>query len=138
MTLRRILPAPPARLQPDISLFIINIVLLLILFFLATGQIINSSSVSTPLALTDDLPLDLLPSPLLEVTSDGSLRLDGADVADSALADALVGQSNVYIVISGDAAAQDLVDLLARPDLADLEIQLVTIANRSGTHRSDP
>ncbi len=131
MTIRRILPPSPERLQPDISLFIINIVLLLILFFLATGQIMNSSAVQTPLALTQDLPLDLLPSPLLEVMPSGALRFDGVDIADGDFARAVAGQPTIYVLIAGDAAAQDLVDLLARPELSAADIQLVTIANRS-------
>lgn len=134
MAIKRILPDPPERVQPDISLFIINIVLLLILFFLATGQSLNSSAVQVPLAITQDLPLDALPSPLLEVTSSGTLRLDGIDVTDDGLADALSDQATVYVLIAADAAAQDLVDVLARPDLNSVDLQLVTIANT----RSDP
>lgn len=131
MTLKRLLPDPPQRLQPDISLFIINIVLLLILFFLATGQTLNSSAVQIPLAMTRDLPLDALPTPLLEVTPAGTLRLDGVDLPDGDLENALSAHPVVYVLIAGDAAAQDLVDVLSRPELAAVDLQLVTIANGS-------
>lgn len=133
MAVKRILPAQPERLKPDISLFIVNIVLLLILFFLATGQIMNGAPVDKRLALTQDLPLDLLPQPLLEVSAAGDLGLNGDVVTLTDLGPLLDGETELFVLIEGDVGASVLVDVLAAPDLADLNVELVTIATRSGS-----
>lgn len=132
MATRRILPPTPEKLEPDISLFIVNIVLLLILFFLATGQIMNGTPVEERLALTRDLPLDLLPQPLLEIRPSGDLTLNGEAIEDDALLAALGDNTDLFVLIDRAVDASRLVDVLARPDLAIYNIELVTIANRSG------
>ncbi|MEL6426040.1 MAG: biopolymer transporter ExbD, partial [Pseudomonadota bacterium] len=48
----------------DVSLAIVNIVLLLIFFFLATGRLLNPVDARIDLSDTSDLPLDQLPSPI--------------------------------------------------------------------------
>ena len=103
----------------------------MILFFLATGQIMNSSPVKTRLAVTEDLPTDTLPTPLLEVTEGGALNIDGEPVEGEQIAAALSGETAVHVLIAGETPAQELVALLARPELAAFEIRLVTIADRS-------
>ena len=49
----------------DISFAVVNIVLLLIFFFLVTGRLLNPIDPEIELAETSELPLDALPSPLL-------------------------------------------------------------------------
>ena len=130
MAVRRILPAPPDPIRPDIPLFIVNIVLLLILFFLATGQITNGTPVEVRLAETTELPREHLPKPLLEIGPTGTLTRDGAPVAETALAEALAGADTLYILIARTAEASRLVEVLARPDLASVNLELVTLAGR--------
>lgn len=131
MAVRRLLPAQPERLKPDISLFIVNIVLLMILFFLATGQIMNGTSTNERLAITQDLPLDLLPQPLLEISVAGALTLDGEPIGEGELFAKLNGSPDLFILIGADVNASRLVDFLARDDLAEVNIELVTIATRA-------
>ena len=131
MAVRRLLPAQPERLKPDISLFIVNIVLLMILFFLATGQIMNGTSTNERLAITQNLPLDLLPQPLLEISVAGALTLDGEPIGEGELVAKLNGSRDLFILIGADVSASRLVDFLARDDLAEVNIELVTIATRA-------
>ena len=131
MAVRHLLPAQPERLKPDISLFIVNIVLLMILFFLATGQIMNGTSTNERLAITQNLPLDLLPQPLLEISVAGALTLDGEPIGEGELVAKLNGSRDLFILIGADVSASRLVDFLARDDLAEVNIELVTIATRA-------
>ena len=124
--MRRILPEPEIRPKPDTSLFIVNIVLLLILFFLATGQILNSPNQSVALSETSRLPVENLPKPLLVIRDDG-LELDGVALAADGLARALEGATRLHVLVARDRPAQDLVALLSRPEFAAVELRLVTI-----------
>lgn len=127
---RHLLPQKPHRVQPDVSLAIVNIVLLLILFFLATGALVNAPPTGVDLSETRDLPIDQLPKPVLAVEPDGSLILDGMPVLAADLPRDLAGQSLLHLLIDRSAPAQDLVDLLTQPGLDSLEIRLVTIHRR--------
>lgn len=131
---RRLLPRARERIQPDVSLAIVNIVLLLILFFLATGALINASATEgVDVAETTDLPIEQLPRPILVVTSGGGLVLDGEPVLAEALETALSGASLLHVLIDRTAPAMDLLELLEQPGLAQLDIRLVTIHRRGGT-----
>lgn len=130
MALRKVLPPDANRLKVDNSFFIVNIVLLLILFFLATGQLLNSPSFGVELSETEELPVEVLPSPLLIVNGDGSLSLDGEPIAAELLGPALADQSRVHLLIPKDAPASQLIELLARPELSTVEVKLVTIHYR--------
>lgn len=131
---RRLLPPPKNKTQPDVSLAIVNIVLLLILFFLATGSIMNSNSIGTvQVSETTDLPLDQLPSPILVVEPGGKLLLDGEPVVADILGPVLAEQFVLHVLIDRTAPAQDLLDLLARPGLERLDIKLVTVHRQGGT-----
>lgn len=128
--MRRILPEPEIRPKPDTSLFIVNIVLLLILFFLATGRLMNAPPSSVDLAETSELPVESLPKPLLVVGEEG-LELDGVAIPTEGLAQALEGATRLHVLIARDRPASDLVTLLSRPEFADLELRLVTVRTNS-------
>lgn len=124
------LPRPERWLKPDTSLAIVNIVFLLIFFFLATGQLLNAPSQGVALASTTDLPLDRLPSPILVTDRDGGLTLDGVPVPEGGLAaaiNALPPPVVLHLLIEGTAPAADLLALLARSELQGLELRLVTL-----------
>ena len=70
--MKRRLPPPPPKAELDVSMAIVNIVLLLIFFFLATGRLLNPADNQVQVAETTDLPLDQLPSPVLVVGTDGT------------------------------------------------------------------
>ncbi|MFL4472324.1 ExbD/TolR family protein [Tateyamaria armeniaca] len=79
------LPEPHTPKAIDSSLAIVNIVLLLIFFFLATGTLISSDSVEIDLPETTELPLDLLPKPLLTVDANAAMTLDGIPLESGTL-----------------------------------------------------
>ena len=124
------LPRPNHRTKLDVSLAIVNIVLLLIFFFLATGQLLNPPTQGVDLAETSELPLDQLPSPILVVHDDGRWELDGAPVApellNTAVAD-LPAPLTLHILIAGAAPAGSLMTIVNRPELATAELRLVTL-----------
>ncbi|WP_421701043.1 biopolymer transporter ExbD [Aliiroseovarius sp.] len=130
MGLRKVLPPGQKPLQADNSLFIVNIVLLLILFFLATGQLMNSRDVPVLLSKTTELDIESLPKPLLLVGADGALTLDGTDLSSQEAAETLAQLSLVHVLIEGEAPATRLIDLMARPELEKVEVRLVTIHYR--------
>ena len=130
---RRPLPTPTPPIRPDVSLFIVNIVLLLILFFLATGSLVNTPDMGVRISETRDLPIDQLPSPVLVVEENGALSLDGEPVAEADLQQALAGQNILHILIDKTAPALELLDLIDQPGLENLDIRLVTIHRREGT-----
>lgn len=130
---RRVLP-PPRRKQPaDASLAIVNIVLLLLFFFLATGSLLNSPSYGIAASETGELPIEVLPEPVLVIEDSGALTLNGEPVADSLLGTALEGETVLHVLVDREAPATDLLDLLDRPDLQGIEIQLVTVNVSEGS-----
>jgi biopolymer transport protein ExbD len=125
------IPSRPKRQRPDFSLAVINIVFLLLLFYLATGRLITHGELMTDVPLTQHLPLDHLPRPLLLVTADGSLFLDGAPV----LMDALPGAARkaadnsrfLNILAERTVQADKFVDILARINTANVPVRIVTL-----------
>lgn len=124
---RRILPLKTRHMQADTSLAIVNIVLLMLFFFLATGSLMNSPSFGVDLSETADLPIDQLPRPVLIIGANGELRLNDVPVASDLLATAVQDLTLLHVLIAREAPAQELLDLLARPGLDHLDIRLVTI-----------
>ncbi len=126
-----LLPAGQARVKPDIALAIVNVVLLLIMFFLATGALFNRSAPSSiSLSETRDLAVTQLPQPLLEKRPDGGLYLDDAPVAPEDLAGALAGLGDIYVLIDRTAPAFELTKLLSEPGLSGHRLVLVTVHSR--------
>lgn len=121
------LPQPRTRNKIDASLAIVNIVLLLIFFFLSAGSILNSESVEVALPETTDLPLDRLPEPLLVIGPDRSMVLDGTPVAPGALAAALIDDPALHVLADRETNAVTVLETLAAERLVAVEIRLVTL-----------
>jgi len=121
------LPARRKSAVFDSSLAIINIVLLLIFFFLSTGSLLNSRSVEVALPETTRLPLDLLPQPLLTVDTDGAMTLDGEPLPSGTLADALGDAPRLHVLTDRDLPAGQLLTLLDAEALIAVEVRLVTL-----------
>lgn len=135
----RPLPRPKKPIQLDVSLAIVNIVLLLIFFFLATGRLLNPVGPDLELSQTSELPLDQLPSPILVIGADGAWQLNGADVAPDLLDVALQTLPEpvvLHLLINRQAPANALIAVMSRPELAQTEIKLVTLHRRSGSGAS--
>ena len=124
--------APPRQgNKMDSGLAIVNIVLLLIFFFLTTGSLSNSTTVTVSLPETTELPLDLLPKPLLTVSVDGEMTLDGVPIEQGSLADALLDDPMLHVLADREANAGELLDLIASEELIAVQVRLVTV------HRKD-
>jgi biopolymer transport protein ExbD len=127
------LPSRRKRAEMDVSFAIVSIVFLLLFFFLVTGQMQNRAAQSMALAETSELPLDRLPSPILIVGDDGQWSLDGNPVAPDLLALALADLPQpliLHVLIGKEAPAESLLQVVTRPDLADIELRLVTLRRR--------
>ena len=126
----RALPRPRKRVQLDISYSVVNIVLLMIFFFLATGRLVNPVRHDISLAETSELPLESLPSPILVVTANGGWQLDGQDVAPELLPAALNSLPQpliLHVLINRDAPASALMAVINRPELQTVPMRLVTL-----------
>lgn len=126
----RLPPARP-RLAMDSSLTIVNIVLLLIFFFLTTGSLSTSRQITVTLPDTSTLPLDLLPKPLLVVDKDANLTLDGAPVDRGDLADALGDNPTLHVLADRAGNAGALLDILADEKLIAVQVRLVTVHRKT-------
>lgn len=126
MSKTRLPPQRPTK-AIDSSLAIVNIVLLLIFFFLATGSLIASDSVEIDLPETTQLPLDLLPKPLLTVDSNAEMALDGIPLVPGTLAEQLIDSPTLHVLADRDLGAGTLLDLLAAENLIAVNVRLVTL-----------
>lgn len=122
---------PPLRqgrhVQVDTSLAIVNIVLLLIFYFLIAGQN-PAPDTGLELSSTTEISPGNLPSPVLEVLGPEEWRLDGRSIRPEMLPGALADSAApVHLLIDRNASAGLLVGLMRRPELAGHDIRLVTI-----------
>lgn len=129
------LPFKRRQLQIDVSLAIINIVLLLIFFFVVSGQVTGGAqNRALDLPETSDLPLDQLPRPILIVAPEG-WTLDGQPVAPDLLGvaiEALPQPVVLHLLIDRGAPADALIAVLRHPALQDVALRLVTLRQRGG------
>ncbi|ARE41198.1 hypothetical protein RGUI_3057 [Rhodovulum sp. P5] len=132
MTMRRLIPKTNVGMRTDVSLTIVNIVLLLIFFFLVTGQLANAPGIAVELSETAELPIENLPKPILIWGSENEISLNGDPIEPEALGIALADASILHLLIDRNESAQILLELLAKPEFSHLELRLVTI------HRNTP
>ena len=113
--MNRLLPPARVRAPLDFALPIVNIVLLLIFFFLATGQLLNPPTQGVEISETSELPLDQLPTPTLIVMDDGTWRLDGAPVLAETIGaqlDQKPSPLTLHVLIGRNAPANSLLDII--------------------------
>lgn len=129
----RMLPPPVRRPAPDFSLATVNIVLLLVLFFLVAGTIVAVTEQGIELPETVDLPLADLPRPLIVLAADGSTAMDGEVLAMPAILDRLTqeGAAQVYLLTARETPALRLLETLAVLEPAGIASSLVTLRNRA-------
>ena len=127
MSLR--LPARRRVSQIDVSLAIVNIVLLLIFFFVVSGQEYADMG-DVNLSETSALPLERLPKPLLVIDRAGEWSLDGEPITPELLPIALQeqgGTGDLFLVLDRAAPASQLIAALNRPELEPFRLRLVTL-----------
>ncbi len=69
----------------DFSLAIINVVFLLLFFFILTGSVVQRSEMEVRPPFTQKLPLARLPRPLIVISQDNQLFLDGLAITPDEL-----------------------------------------------------
>jgi biopolymer transport protein ExbD len=134
--MRRYIPSRPQRQRHDFSLAVINIVFLLLLFYLATGSLIKQNELQADLPFTRDLPLERLPRPLLLVAADRSLFLDGVPLSTGQLPEAAraAAASSGFLNVLAERSmpGRDFLDLVARIDAAGVPVRIVTVRDGTG------
>lgn len=127
MTRPTLLP-PPRRRPADFSLAIVNIVLLLVFFFVITGSLVQQGETRVDLARTSELPLERLPRPLLLIDAEGQMALDGVTLTENDIVAFLTPlPPNLYLLADARLPAETLLRLTVRPDLAGVSLRLVTL-----------
>lgn len=129
------IPVPKMRRKPDFSLATINIVFLLLLFFLSVGTIVDSQELGVDAPETSELPLDRLPRPLLLISLNGSLSLDGEALTGETLLtaaraagrDKAGAERAINILAAAELPGRDLVNIVARLSGQGLQTKLVTL-----------
>ena len=128
-----IIPVQRRRPKPDFSLTIINIVFLLLLFYLATGSLVKQSELEADVPVTADLPLERLPRPILLVTAGSELLLDGRPVSRPELAEAaraaVQAQNVTFLNVLADRTmpASAFLDVLAGAGASGVPLRIVTL-----------
>lgn len=119
------------RKPPDFGLAQVNIVLLLVLFFLVVGTIVETSEQAVKLPETTDLPLERLPRPLLLIDGSDTWRLDGEAMTPIETVTYLIENPEnlrqVNLLVAQDLPADALIDVLRRLEDTGLGVALVTI-----------
>ncbi len=128
----RVLPPPPVRRRPDFSLATVNIVLLLVLFFLVAGSIVSEDERFVDLPKTLTLPLENLPRPLLVIAADGALAHEGRAIAPEDLGATVSGTEKLYVMAARDLPANALLRTVASVAAEGVAVSLVTIRHDPG------
>lgn len=121
------------RQRMDFALPTINVIFLLMLYFLVAGTLVEDDELSVAPPETSPLPSERLPRPLLLVTDDGRLLLDGlsldaAEVSTRAPAAlAATSAAELNLLVPAGMAAEPFLSLLARLDAAGVPVRLVTV-----------
>lgn len=129
----RYIPAPVRKSKPDFSLSTINIIFLLLLFYLVSGSLLQQAEREADLPLTRDLPIEQLPRPLLLLTQE-ALVLDGRPIGHAALADAALEAMEgspprefLNVLAERDVPATRLLQLVGHLQAAGIAVRLVTL-----------
>ena len=128
----KIISDPAPRRRQDFTLTMINIVFLLLLFFLTTGSLSNREETQATVPETHTLPMERLPRPLLLLEADGRLLLDGQAISREELVAAAkrateaTGQP-VSILAQRDMAASTFLTIAETLRTKQVPLQIVTL-----------
>jgi len=122
----------------DFSLAIINVVFLLLFFFLLAGSVVQRAELEIAPPFTKNLPLERLPRPLIAVSAENVLYLDGVETTLEELQSRIDNQnptatdtfSELYILAEGSLAAKQFLITVDALRQNGLPIRIVTIRDR--------
>lgn len=125
---KRSLPAASEYASIDPSITIVNVVLLLIFFFIATGSLLNSSTDFEGTPKTTELPLDLLPEPILVLEPGGGMQLNGEPVPVGSLRTSLnPADKRLHVLVDSQQPARQILAIIERENVTLVDVLLVTI-----------
>ncbi len=122
-------------LTADFSLAIINVVFLLLFFFILTGSIVQRSEMEVRAPFTKNLPLERLPRPLIVISQHGELFLDGLPIKEEYLISKISNQPDrpdtaikkLNILADGALSANLFLKLVEKLRKTGLPIKIVTV-----------
>ena len=123
----------------DFSLAIINVVFLLLFFFILTGSIVQRTEMEVAPPFTKNLPLERLPRPLIAISAENIIYLDGTKITLENLMSKIVtqgaGEDNSFlelnILAEGKLAAKSFLTIVDKLRKSGLPIRIVTIRFRN-------
>lgn len=119
----------------DFSLAIINVVFLLLFFFILTGSVVQRSEMEVRAPFTRSLPLERLPRPLIVISERNELFLDGLLISAENLLRQINGTANennqkfdrLNILADGKLSAKIFLKTVDRLRNTGLPIRIVTV-----------
>jgi biopolymer transport protein ExbD len=132
---------PKVRERMEFALPTINVIFLLMLYFLVAGTIIQKNEMSITPPETTRVPTDRLPRPLLLIDNTGTIFLDGTKVDKANLVPAVVARvasitgpaAQLNILAPADMSAQPFLQLLTALDAANVPLRIVTVPEEKTT-----
>lgn len=130
--------SPLARFQKprermEFALPTINVIFLLMLYFLIAGTIVQNDELSVVPPITTETPTDRLPRPLLVIHDDGRMQLDGLEVPASELmtaaADAVVRSTSqqLNVLAPAEMASGPFLELINAFAASNIPVRVVMI-----------
>jgi biopolymer transport protein ExbD len=114
----------------DFPFATINIILLLLFFFIVTGSIVGGNETAVAPPLTDHLPPERLPRPLLLVDRTGGLFLDDVPV-DAAEIVARASNADwpvLNVVADRDYSAASFLEIVEGIRAAGIPVRIITLS----------
>ena len=123
----------------NFSLAIINVVFLLLFFFILAGSLVQHNEMEVRPPFTRNLPLERLPRPLLVISKNGGLFLDGRPVQDSELLSAIQNITTpgnpqsvrVNVLADGGLPARSFMRTIDVLRTTGLPVRIVTIRKKT-------
>jgi biopolymer transport protein ExbD len=128
-------PRVRRRERMEFALPTINVIFLLMLYFLIAGTIVQKDELSVAPPVTTEDALDRLPRPLLVITDAETFTLDGAALpraglvaaAVAAIASPLAESPQLNVLAPADMAAIPFLELLELLGAGGVPVRLVTV-----------
>ena len=130
-----LLTARKAAPTADFSLAIINVVFLLLFFFILTGSVVQRSEMEVRAPFTKNLPLERLPRPLIVISQNNELFLDGLLISEQNL-NLKISRSpdgaepkfkTLNILADGKLSAKSFLKIVDRLRKSGLPVRIVTV-----------
>jgi biopolymer transport protein ExbD len=125
---------PRKRERLEFALPTINIIVLLMLYFLVAGTLVQKNELGVAPPETAKVASDRLPRPLLSISEEGAMMLDGTPVARAdlvAAAQNAVGDNaqehQLNILAPADMSATPFLDILSGLAAANVPVRIVTV-----------